>query len=49
MINNNKPKVPKPAQKEERKEANARQKALEYSKNVPKPPVRSVIEKLEEP
>lgn len=49
MINKDRPNVPKSNQKDERREANARQKALEYSKNVPKPPVRSAIQKVEEP
>jgi hypothetical protein len=43
MINKDRPNVPKSNQKDERREVNARQKALEYSKNVPKPPVRSAI------
>jgi hypothetical protein len=43
MINKDRPNVPKSNQKDERREANARQKALEYSKNVPKPPVRSAL------
>ncbi len=49
MINKDRPNVPKYNQKDERREVNARQKALEYSKNVPKPPVRSAIQKVEEP
>ena len=49
QVNKEKPKVPKPEKKEENKELNRRQKALEYSKNVPKPTVRSVLEKAEEP
>ena len=49
QINKDKPKVPKPEKKDEKKEVNPRSKALEYSKNVPKPTIRSVIEKVEEP
>ena len=49
QINKDKPKVPKPEKKDEKKEINPRSKALEYSKNVPKPTVRPVMEKVEEP
>ena len=38
QINKDKPKVPKPEKKEDKKD-NIRQKALEYSKNIPKPAV----------
>ena len=47
-INKDRPNVPKPDRKDDKKELTMRQKALEYSKNVPKPVVRSVIEKVEE-
>ena len=39
-INKDRPKIPKYERKDERKDPNARQKAIEYSKNVPKPTVR---------
>ena len=38
QINKDKPKVPKPEKKDDKKD-NIRQKALEYSKNIPKPTV----------
>ena len=38
QINKDKPKVPKPEKKDDKKD-NIRQKALEYSKNIPKPAV----------
>ena len=46
QINKDRPKVPKPDKKEDRREVNPRQKALEYSKNVPKPVVRPVADKM---
>lgn len=46
-INKDKPKVPKDS-KEVKKEVTTRQKALEYSKNVPKPVVRVMQQREEE-
>ena len=49
MVNKDKPVVPKPERKEKKEEVNPRQKALQYSKKVPKPAVRPNIQKMEEP
>lgn len=47
-INSEKPKIPKAERREEKKELNPRLKALEYSKNIPKPVIRQAEKELVE-
>ena len=49
MVNKDKPAVPKPERKQKKEEVNPRQKAMQYSKKVPKPTVRPLPQKIQEP